>query len=108
MNKEQDVRGGPGLTGTEAQERQVETDRRETVERNPKSAVAQVDKLAKFILEHEAILGEPSRSEGAVDVSIRLHKVLLQAIATLSTLPGYTDMTPFEVMESQKKLAAEV
>ncbi len=82
----------------------VETDRRETVERNPKSAVAQVDKLAKFILEND-ILGEPSRSEGAVDVSIRLHRVLLQAIATLSTVPGYTDMTPWEVMESQKKLA---
>lgn len=86
------------------QEQQVETDRRETVERNPKSAVAQVDRLAEFILGHQ-LLGEPSRSEGAVDVSIRLHKVLLQAIATLSTLPGYTDMTPWEVMESQKKLA---
>lgn len=86
------------------QEQQIETDRRETVERNPKSPVAQVDRLAKFILEHE-ILGEPSRSEGAVEVSIRLHKVLLQAIATLSTLPGYTDMTPWQVMESQKKLA---
>lgn len=65
----------------------------------------QVDRLAKFILEHQGILGEPSRNEGAVDVSIRLHKVLLQAIATLSTLPGYTDMTPWEVMDGQKKLA---
>ena len=105
MKEEQDVRGGPSLAGTEAGERQVATDRRETVERSPKSALAQVDKLAKFILDHHVILGEPSRSEGAVDVSIRLHKVLLQAIATLSTLPGYTDMTPWEVMESQKKLA---
>ena len=105
MNKEQDVRGGPGLTGTEVGERQVATDRRETVERNPKSAVAQVDKLAQFILDHQVILGEPSRSEGAVDVSIRLHKVLIQAIATISTLPGYTHMTPWEVMESQKKLS---
>ena len=87
------------------QEQQVEDDRRETVGRNPKSAVAQVDKLAQFILDHQFILGEPSRSEGAVDVSIRLHRVLLQAIATISTLPGYTDMTPWEVMESQKKLA---
>ncbi len=85
-------------------EEQQVADRRETVERNPKSAVAQVDKLAKFILANE-FFGEPSRSEGAVDVSIRLHRVLIQAIATISTLPGYTDMTPQEVMESQKKLA---
>lgn len=64
----------------------------------------QVDRLAEFILGHQ-LLGEPSRSEGAVDVSIRLHKVLLQAIATLSTLPGYSDMTPWEVMFAVKKLA---
>ena len=67
----------------------------------------QIDRLAKFILGND-ILGEPSRSEGAVDVSIRLHRTLLQAIATLSTLPGYTDMTPWEVMASQKKIADEI
>lgn len=100
MNEERDVRGGLGLAGTEAGERQVATECRGFIE----TTQQQIDRLAKFILEHE-ILGEPSRSEGAVDVSIRLHKVLLQAIATISTLPGYTDMTPWEVMESQKKLA---
>ncbi len=67
----------------------------------------QIDRLAKFILGND-ILGEPSRSEGAVDVSIRLHRVLLQAIATISTLPGYTHMTPWEVMASQKKIADEI
>jgi len=100
MNKEQDVRGGPGLAGTEAGERQVATECRGFIE----TTQQQVDRLAKFILE-QTLLGEPSRSEGAVDVSIRLHRVLLQAIATLSTLPGYTHMTPWEVMDSQKKLA---
>ena len=65
----------------------------------------QISRLAQFIMDHEGILGEPSRGEGAIEVSIRLHRVLLQAIATISTLPGYTDMTPWEVMESQKKLA---
>ena len=67
----------------------------------------QIDRLAKFILGND-ILGEPSRSEGAVDVSIRLHRVLLQAIATISTLPGFTHMTPWEVMASQKKIADEI
>ncbi len=67
----------------------------------------QIDRLAKFILGND-IFGEPSRSEGAVDVSIRLHRVLLQAIVTISTLPGYTHMTPWEVMASQKKIADEI
>ena len=67
----------------------------------------QIDRLAKFILGNE-LLGEPSDNYGAVDASIRLHRVLIQAIATISTLPGYTHMTPWEVMDSQKKIADEI
>ena len=32
-------------------------------------------------------------------------RVLLQCIATLTTLPPYTSMTPWEVFDEQKRLA---
>lgn len=81
--------------------------KQEILEKSEQQSEQQVDRLAKFILGND-ILGEPSRSEGAVDVSIRLHRVLIQSIATLSTMPGYTHMTLREVMDSQKKLSEEI
>lgn len=35
-------------------------------------------------------------------------QILIQCVATLSTKDGYTNMTPWEVFESQQKWAAEV
>ena len=71
------------------------------------TACRQIDRLAKFMLDHQ-VLGESSCSEGAIDVSIRLHRILIQAIATISTQPGFTHMTPREVMDKVRQLEAEV